>query len=230
MLPKQSEKVEFEGEIGVSDRLALEMRQRQGGGIAVAGIVAVNDVTARDLQKKDSQWTRAKGFDTFCPLGDVSRSARPRKSMSSHASKWRRAPGRIERRDGLLHRNAAFIRITCDDTRARRPCRDWNAIRCGALAPGDVVEIEVVGVSKVSNPVDDASVVPRYSNRLLTLPEYPLAGIPEKKRELIARGVDVIDLGAGDADLAPPPAAVKRHATVQEPALRRGAPLVPSNF
>jgi len=37
------------------------------------------------------------------------------------------------------------------------------------------------------------------------LPEYPLATIPQKKRELAARGVDVIDLGAGDADLAPPP-------------------------
>ena len=42
-----------------------------------------------------------------------------------------------------------------------------------------------------------------------TLPEYPLATIPQKKRELAARGVDVIDLGAGDADLAPPPKAVE---------------------
>jgi LL-diaminopimelate aminotransferase len=42
-----------------------------------------------------------------------------------------------------------------------------------------------------------------------SLPPYPLAAIPQKKRELIARGVDVIDLGAGDADLAPPPAAIE---------------------
>jgi LL-diaminopimelate aminotransferase len=52
--------------------------------------------------------------------------------------------------------------------------------------------------------------VPPYTDRLLSLPEYPLAGIPEKKRELIARGVDVIDLGAGDADLSPPPAVIDR--------------------
>jgi LL-diaminopimelate aminotransferase len=52
--------------------------------------------------------------------------------------------------------------------------------------------------------------VPTYTDRLLSLPEYPLAGIPEKKRELIARGVDVIDLGAGDADLSPPPAVIER--------------------
>jgi LL-diaminopimelate aminotransferase len=64
--------------------------------------------------------------------------------------------------------------------------------------------------------------VPRYSERLLGLPDYPMAAIPAKKRELVARGVDVIDLGAGDADLAPPPAAVKRMAeAVANPAMSR---------
>jgi LL-diaminopimelate aminotransferase len=52
--------------------------------------------------------------------------------------------------------------------------------------------------------------MPAYSARLLGLPEYPLAKIPARKRELLARGVDVIDLGAGDADLPPAPAAVER--------------------
>ena len=50
--------------------------------------------------------------------------------------------------------------------------------------------------------------MPRLSARFRSLPEYPLAAIPQKKRELLARGVDVIDLGAGDADLAPPAAAI----------------------
>jgi LL-diaminopimelate aminotransferase len=52
--------------------------------------------------------------------------------------------------------------------------------------------------------------VPPYSKRVLSLPEYPLAKIPEQKRQLIARGVDVIDLGAGDSDLSPPPAVLDR--------------------
>ena len=52
--------------------------------------------------------------------------------------------------------------------------------------------------------------MPAYTERVLSLPEYPLARIPEQKRELIARGVDVIDLGAGDADLSPPPAVIER--------------------
>ncbi len=48
--------------------------------------------------------------------------------------------------------------------------------------------------------------MPKHAERFKTLPEYPLAKIPQRKRELIQRGLDVIDLGAGDADLAPPPA------------------------
>jgi LL-diaminopimelate aminotransferase len=64
--------------------------------------------------------------------------------------------------------------------------------------------------------------VPETAARFQTLPEYALATIPQKKRELIARGVDVIDLGAGDADLAPPPKAVAAlAAAVHTPAMNR---------
>ena len=64
--------------------------------------------------------------------------------------------------------------------------------------------------------------MPAYTDRVLSLPEYPLARIPEQKRELIARGVDVIDLGAGDADLSPPPAVVERiSAAVRIPTMSR---------
>ena len=64
--------------------------------------------------------------------------------------------------------------------------------------------------------------MPPFAQRFLDLPEYPLAQIPQKKRELLLRGVDVIDLGAGDADLAPPPRvldAVER--SVHIPAMSR---------
>src|SRR5579862_5082251 len=64
--------------------------------------------------------------------------------------------------------------------------------------------------------------MPALSTRFSTLPDYPLATIPQKKRELLARGVDVIDLGAGDADLPAPPAALERmRAAIAEPALSR---------
>ncbi|HEY0996486.1 MAG TPA: aminotransferase class I/II-fold pyridoxal phosphate-dependent enzyme [Gemmatimonadaceae bacterium] len=64
--------------------------------------------------------------------------------------------------------------------------------------------------------------MPQISERLHTLPEYVLARIPARKKALIERGVDVIDLGAGDADLAPPAAALERlHSASREPAMQR---------
>ncbi len=64
--------------------------------------------------------------------------------------------------------------------------------------------------------------MPKQTNRLKSLPPYVLASIPQRKRELLARGVDVIDLGAGDADLAPPPAAIEAMAAaIREPAMSR---------
>ncbi|MGH7663048.1 MAG: aminotransferase class I/II-fold pyridoxal phosphate-dependent enzyme [Gemmatimonadaceae bacterium] len=64
--------------------------------------------------------------------------------------------------------------------------------------------------------------MPRPSARFVRLPEYPLAAIPQRKRDLIARGVDVIDLGAGDADLAPPRAAIEALAEAAlNPAMSR---------
>src|SRR5215216_2980206 len=65
-LPKQSKQVEYEGEIGVIVGRKLTRAKEIEAAGAVAKIFAANDVTARDLQKSDSQWTRAKGFDTFC--------------------------------------------------------------------------------------------------------------------------------------------------------------------
>src|SRR5581483_4498187 len=64
--------------------------------------------------------------------------------------------------------------------------------------------------------------MPKTASRFERLPEYPLATIPQKKRELAARGVDVIDLGAGDADLAPPPKASEAlNAAAHTPAMNR---------
>ena len=69
--PGASGQVEHEGEIGV----VIGRRCRDVGEAealsCVAGYRALNDVTARDLQRSDGQWSRAKGFDTFCPLGPI---------------------------------------------------------------------------------------------------------------------------------------------------------------
>ncbi|WP_285696039.1 fumarylacetoacetate hydrolase family protein [Actinomadura sp. NBRC 104412] len=66
---KLSERVDYEGELAVViGRLCREVPAARAGEV-ILGYTCANDVTARDLQRKDGQWTRAKGFDTFCPLG-----------------------------------------------------------------------------------------------------------------------------------------------------------------
>jgi 2-keto-4-pentenoate hydratase/2-oxohepta-3-ene-1,7-dioic acid hydratase in catechol pathway len=65
----QSQRVDYEGELAVViGRLCRDVKPDQAAG-AILGYTCANDVTARDLQERDGQWTRAKGFDTFCPLG-----------------------------------------------------------------------------------------------------------------------------------------------------------------
>jgi 2-keto-4-pentenoate hydratase/2-oxohepta-3-ene-1,7-dioic acid hydratase in catechol pathway len=69
-LPPQSTKVEHEAELAVVIGAAGARRvDRAGAAAAIFGYTCANDVTARDLQRSDGQWTRAKGFDSFCPLG-----------------------------------------------------------------------------------------------------------------------------------------------------------------
>src|SRR5207248_11009694 len=70
MLPPQSHQVEHEGEVGVViARSARQLGESDDPLTYVLGYTCVNDVTARDLQRKDVQFTRAKSFDTFCPVG-----------------------------------------------------------------------------------------------------------------------------------------------------------------
>jgi 2-keto-4-pentenoate hydratase/2-oxohepta-3-ene-1,7-dioic acid hydratase in catechol pathway len=71
-IPSISQRVDFEGELGiVIGKQCRNVGERQDVRSYIRGYVCANDVTARDLQKTDGQWTRAKGFDTFCPLGPI---------------------------------------------------------------------------------------------------------------------------------------------------------------
>jgi 2-keto-4-pentenoate hydratase/2-oxohepta-3-ene-1,7-dioic acid hydratase in catechol pathway len=70
-LPAESERVEHEGEIGVVMSARCRRVAEADALRYVGGYCALNDVTARDLQRADNQWSRAKGFDTFCPVGPV---------------------------------------------------------------------------------------------------------------------------------------------------------------
>ncbi|MBI4964873.1 MAG: fumarylacetoacetate hydrolase family protein [Desulfomonile tiedjei] len=69
ILPPQSKRVDYEAELAiVIDKTARNVTLEQARNY-IRGYTCLNDVTARDLQGKDGQWTRAKGFDTFCPIG-----------------------------------------------------------------------------------------------------------------------------------------------------------------
>jgi 2-keto-4-pentenoate hydratase/2-oxohepta-3-ene-1,7-dioic acid hydratase in catechol pathway len=70
--PKASARVDFEGELAVIiGKRARKLSAAEDLRPYLHGCTLANDVTARDLQKKDGQWTRAKGFDTFCPVGPI---------------------------------------------------------------------------------------------------------------------------------------------------------------
>lgn len=77
ILPSVSERVDFEAELALVIGKAARGVSLEAAAGCVAGYTCANDVTARDLQEKDGQWTRAKSFDTFCPLGPWVETAAP---------------------------------------------------------------------------------------------------------------------------------------------------------
>src|SRR5438132_12759404 len=69
VLPPESSRVDYEGELALVIGKTIKSWPQERWMEALAGVCCANDVTARDLQKKDGQWARAKSFDTFCPVG-----------------------------------------------------------------------------------------------------------------------------------------------------------------
>lgn len=159
VLPAASRQVEHEGEIGVvigrraKDVVAADAWEY------VAGIVPLNDVTARDLQKTDGQWARAKGFDTFCPLGTmVPLDGVDRDGLEVIC----RVNGEV-RQHGRASDMAFNIPTLIEYISAIMTLEPGDLIATGtpagvsALAPGDVVEVEIPGVGTIRNPVRAAS-------------------------------------------------------------------------
>ncbi len=154
VLPQQSQQVEHEGEIGVViDRPLRNATPDEARG-AIRAIVALNDVTARDLQRKDSQWTRAKGFDTFCPIGEPAKGPVDLAGLTVVT----RVNG-VERQRGygsdmvfaipeLLAYISTVMTLEPGDLVAT-----GTPAGVGTLFPGDEVEVEVLGLSRVRNPV-----------------------------------------------------------------------------
>ena len=154
VLPPESRQVEFEGEIGVVIGQTLRHASEDEARRAIRGIVALNDVTARDLQKSDPQWTRAKGFDTFLPIGPEA----PAPADLSTLTVVARVNG--EERQRATAAEMAFSIPTLLAYISRIMTLEPGDLVAtgtpagvGPLQPGDEVEVEVVGLSVVRNPV-----------------------------------------------------------------------------
>jgi 2-keto-4-pentenoate hydratase/2-oxohepta-3-ene-1,7-dioic acid hydratase in catechol pathway len=157
VLPGASKRVEHEGEIGVVVERRMKGVSEDEALACVRGITCVNDVTARDLQRLDGQWTRAKGFDTFCPVGPR---VVPLAEFSDVGSieLFCRVNG-AERQRGIS-RDMAFqipaILSYISHVMTLFPgdlVATGTPAGVGPLQIGDAVEVEIPGVGVLRNPV-----------------------------------------------------------------------------
>ena len=154
VLPPQSAQVEYEGEIGIVIGARLTQVDAEHAARAIRGVCALNDVTARDLQKTDGQWTRAKGFDTFCAIGPE---VAPPADITN-VTVVTRVNGEEKQRGAasdmvfsipsLLSYISNVMTLEPGDVVAT-----GTPAGVGRLSPGDEVEVELLGLSRVRNPV-----------------------------------------------------------------------------
>ena len=158
VLPPESQRVEFEGEIGVVIGAALRRADEDTARRAIRGVVALNDVTARDLQRSDGQWTRAKGFDTFCPIGPEAATPSDLGALEvvTRVNGDERQRGRASQMafpiPALLSYISRVMTLEPGDVVAT-----GTPAGVGPLTAGDVVEVEVVGLSSVRSTVAAAT-------------------------------------------------------------------------
>jgi 2-keto-4-pentenoate hydratase/2-oxohepta-3-ene-1,7-dioic acid hydratase in catechol pathway len=158
VLPVASRRVEHEGEIGVVLGRRLSQGDEAAARAAIAGITCVNDVTARDLQKADGQWTRAKGFDTFCPVGPRLLAVGAGFNLSGLEVVCR--VNGVERQHGRAADMAFGIPMLVAYISRIMTLEPGDLVATGTpagvgpLVGGDEVEVEIPGVGVLRNPVE----------------------------------------------------------------------------
>lgn len=155
--PTLSERTEHEGELAVViGRIAKNVKAENALDY-VFGYTAGNDVTARDLQKKDGQWTRGKGFDTFCPLGPIIET----EFDATDATIETRVNGKV-RQSALLSDMIHSVEAIIEYASAVFTLLPGDVILTGTPAgvgpfgADDTVEVEISGIGILRNPVRDA--------------------------------------------------------------------------
>lgn len=154
LMPPQSERVDFEGELAiVIGKRASKLAENGDWRSYIRGYTIADDVTARDLQKKEGQWTRAKGFDTFCPVGPVvSNEVDPEKGLTVET----RVNGELKQHGStldfifsipvLLRYITAAITLEPGDL-----LLTGTPAGVGPLKAGDTVEVSIQGLGALSN-------------------------------------------------------------------------------
>jgi len=158
VLTKYSQRVEHEGELGlVIRRRCSHLNDREDPLSYVLGYTCVNDVTARDLQKSDVQFTRAKGFDTFCPVGpyiesELSPDDLPVETLVNNEV-------RQFGRTSLMVFPPAFLVRWISRMMTLEPgdlIATGTPAGVGPLIAGDVVDVRIEGIGVLRNPVHAA--------------------------------------------------------------------------
>jgi len=156
--PKISERVDHEGELGVViGKRCYKLGSNEDARPYILGYTCVNDVTARDLQNKDGQWTRAKGFDTFCPVGPVvSSEIDPWSGVSveTHVNGELRQEGNTK---DFIFSIGNVIRYICQAITLMPGdlIATGTPKGVGPLNSGDSVQVTVQGIGTLVNPVAD---------------------------------------------------------------------------
>ena len=155
LLPAESQRVEHEAEIGVVIGKRASRVSAADALDYVSGYLPLNDVTARDLQKSDGQWTRAKGFDTFCPVG----TAHPASGIDPATLEVICRVNGAVRQEGRAADMAFSIPVLIEYISGVMTLEPGDLIATGtpagvgSLQPGDEVEVEIPGIGAVRNPV-----------------------------------------------------------------------------
>jgi 2-keto-4-pentenoate hydratase/2-oxohepta-3-ene-1,7-dioic acid hydratase in catechol pathway len=154
LLPRACQRVEFEAEIGVVMGRRLRHATAEQAERAIGGFTCVNDVTCRDLQQKDGQWSRAKGFDTFCPVGP-----RVVSGLDWRTLELRGRVNGLERQRAKatdMHFSIPELVSFISGVMTLEPgdlIATGTPAGTGPLMDGDLVEVEISGVGVLSNPV-----------------------------------------------------------------------------
>lgn len=154
VLPPESRRVDYEGELAVVIGRRARRVPEERALDHVFGYTCLNDVTARDLQETDVQFTRAKGFDTFCPLGPcIARGLRPEDlTVETRVNGERRQSSPVARMIFPVSRLIAFITgvmtLMPGDVIAT-----GTPEGVGPLRPGDEVTVAIQGIGRLANRV-----------------------------------------------------------------------------